>query len=229
MDPDLENLLQLGEQTQGCRIAIMGGTFDPIHYGHLVAAEVARVEFKLAKVIFVPNRQPPHKKNYRVTPADHRYQMTVLATITNPHFYVSQIELNRPGPSYTIDTLRELKKTLDVKAELFFISGADAILDILNWKEADEVMENCSFIAATRPGYPLNELNKCLGHLQAKFSHKVSCVEIPALAISSSSVRKRVAQNRPIKYLIPESVENYIYKHGLYQKSRRDAGDLADE
>ncbi|MGI6576063.1 MAG: nicotinate-nucleotide adenylyltransferase [bacterium] len=219
MDPELKTLLQLWGQTKARRIAIMGGTFDPIHYGHLVAAEAARVEFNLDKVVFVPNRLPPHKKNYRVTAAIHRYQMTVLATITNPFFYVSQIELERPGPSYTVDTLRTLRKELGAEIELFFISGADAILDILTWKDVEEVLEICSFIAATRPGYPLEELSKRLGHLQAKFSHKVSCVEVPALAISSSSVRERVTQNRPIKYLLPESVEYYIYKYKLYQGS----------
>ncbi len=217
MDPEMEDLVQLRGRTASA--AIMGGTFDPIHYGHLVAAEAARVKFQLDKVFFVPNRQPPHKKDYQVTAAKHRYQMTVLATITNPHFYVSRIELDRPAPSYTIDTLRSVKELLGSKTQVFFISGADAILDILTWKDVDEVMEMCYFIAATRPGYRLEELGRRLGYLLKKYSHKVFCVEVPALAISSTDIRERVTQNRPIKYLLPESVENYIYKYELYKRA----------
>lgn len=214
MDPGLHDLEQLRGSVK--RLAIMGGTFDPIHYGHLVAAEAARVEFNLDKVLFVPNRHPPHKKNYIVTGAIHRFQMTVLATITNPHFYVSPIELARPSPSYTIDTIHQIREILTAETEIFFISGADAILDILSWKDAEKLMGMCSFIAATRPGYRLEELSQCLGHLQSKYSHKILCVEVPALAISSTDIRRRVAKNRPIKYLVSESVENYIYKYGLY-------------
>ncbi|NLJ34199.1 MAG: nicotinate-nucleotide adenylyltransferase [Firmicutes bacterium] len=216
MDPEVGDLRQLRGKV--VRVAIMGGTFDPIHYGHLVAAEAARVKFRLDKVLFVPNRLPPHKKDYRVTAAKHRYQMTVLATITNPHFHVSRIELNRPAPSYTIDTLRSVKKLLGPKTQVFFISGADAILDILTWKDVDEVMEMCYFIAAPRPGYQLEELGQRLGYLLNKYSHKVFCVEVPALAISSTDIRERVTQNRPIKYLLPESVEDYIYKYELYER-----------
>lgn len=215
MGPEVRDLIHLQGKVKS--IAIMGGTFNPIHYGHLVTAEAARAEYQLDKVLFVPNRQPPHKKDYPVTAAKHRYHMTVLATITNPHFYVSRIELDRPAPSYTIDTLRSVREVFGPGVKVYFISGADAILDILTWKDVDEVMEMCYFIAATRPGYPLEELGRRLGYLKEKYAHKVYCVEVPALAISSTDIRERVAQNRPIKYLLPESVEYYIYKYKLYQ------------
>jgi nicotinate-nucleotide adenylyltransferase len=196
------------------RVGIMGGTFDPIHYGHLVAAEAARVAFQLEPVLFVPNRLPPHKKDYPVTEAKHRYLMTVLATITNPHFEVSRVELDREGYSYTIDTLRELRASFGPNVELYFISGADAILDLLSWKDVDELLGLCYFIAATRPGY---KLSVELGHLTQRYARKVFKVEVPALAISSTDIRRRVKEGKSIKYLLPEPVENYIYKHKLYQ------------
>ncbi len=137
----------------------MGGTFDPIHYGHLIAAEEARYRFQLARVVFVPCGQPPHKKPYAVTPAEHRYAMTLLATASNPHFIVSRIEIDRPGPSYSVDTVRLLRQQLP-DAELFFITGADAVLEILTWKDSDELIGLCRFIAVTRPGYDLRQLER---------------------------------------------------------------------
>ncbi|MGI6604636.1 MAG: nicotinate-nucleotide adenylyltransferase [bacterium] len=196
------------------RVGIMGGTFDPIHYGHLVAAEAARAAFGLSEVLFVPNRLPPHKKDYPVSDPKHRYLMTVLATITNPFFEVSRIELDREGYSYTIDTLRALSAQFGPAVELYFISGADAIAEILTWKDVDELLGLCYFIAVTRPGY---KLSVKLGHLQQKYSHKVFTVEVPALAISSTDIRKRVMEGKPLKYLLPEAVENYIIKNKLYR------------
>lgn len=198
----------------GQRLGIMGGTFDPIHYGHLVAAEAARTVFGLEKVLFVPNRLPPHKKDYHVSAAKHRYLMAVLATITNKHFEVSRIELDREGMSYTIDTLRALRAVYGSEARLHFISGADAILDLLSWKDVDELLSLCYFIAATRPGYQLSEQ---LQRLQEKYPNRVFRVEVPALAISSTDIRCRVQQGKSLKYLLPESVEYYIYKHNLYR------------
>ncbi|NLG87353.1 MAG: nicotinate-nucleotide adenylyltransferase [Firmicutes bacterium] len=195
------------------RLGIMGGTFDPIHYGHLVAAEAARAAFELDNVLFVPNRLPPHKKDYPVSEPKHRYLMAVLATITNPYFDVSRIELDRDGISYTIDTLRALRQVYGSTAKLHFISGADAILDLLSWKDVDELLALCYFIAATRPGYQLSDQ---LLKLQKKYPNRVFRVEVPALAISSTGIRCRVREGKPIKYLLPEPVEYYIYKHGLY-------------
>ncbi|MFY9188150.1 MAG: nicotinate-nucleotide adenylyltransferase [bacterium] len=197
----------------GIRLGIMGGTFDPIHYGHLVTAEAARTAFNLDQVLFVPNRLPPHKKDYQVSEAKDRYLMAVLATITNKYFEASRLELDRAGISYTIDSLRALRAAHGPEAELHFISGADAILDLLGWKDVDELLALCYFIAATRPGYQLSEQ---LQRLQEDYPNRVFRVEVPALAISSTDIRRRVELGKSIKYLLPEPVEHYIYKNKLY-------------
>lgn len=199
------------------RIAIMGGTFDPIHFGHLVAAEAARDIFKLDRVFFVPSGNPPHKKNYPVTDAKHRCLMTNLAVAANPYFEVSSIEIEREGYSYAIDTVTEFYNRYKSQAELFFITGADAILEILTWKNVERLTELCCFIAATRPGTHLNELLKFIKKLPDNIGKKIHIMEVPALAISSTDIRQRVANHRTIKYLLPEAVEQYIVKNGLYQ------------
>ena len=196
------------------RIGIMGGTFDPIHYGHLVTAEVARARFHLDEVIFVPAGSPPHKQNNDITMAWHRYHLTLLATGTNPYFTVSDLELRRQGPSYTIDTIGDVREQGLAKGEdreIFFITGADAILEIMTWHRVADLLAQCSFIAATRPGYQLDHL--ALSPVMAKSIH---FMEVPALAISSTDIRRRLASGEPIKYLLPEEVENYIYKYRLY-------------
>ncbi|NMA55144.1 MAG: nicotinate-nucleotide adenylyltransferase [Firmicutes bacterium] len=205
--------LEQVEGQPGIRLGIMGGTFDPIHYGHLVTAEAARDAFGLDKVLFVPNKLPPHKKDYQVSGAKHRYLMVVLATITNRFFEASRIELDRGGISYTIDTLRSLRSVYGSEVELYFISGADAILDLLGWKDVDELMALCYFIAATRPGYRLSEQ---LLRLQNEYPSRVFFVEVPALAISSTDIRRRVKLGKSIKYLLPEPVEYYLRKNKLY-------------
>lgn len=197
------------------RLGIMGGTFDPIHYGHLVTAEAARARFNLDRVIFVPTGQPPHKLNQQVSSARHRYLMTVLATITNPFFEVSSVEIDRKGLTYTIDTVREFIRRFGDDTELFFITGADAVLDILSWREVDNLAKLCQFIAATRPGFSMADLNRIKTAIRA-CSGVVHEIEVPALAISSTDIRQRVKERRPIKYLVPESVEYYILKNGLY-------------
>lgn len=190
----------------------MGGTFDPIHYGHLVTAEAVRHEFDIDMTLFIPTGRPPHKNNDYVTDPEDRYMMTVLATETHPSFYVSRIEIERVGKTYTIDTINQLKESSPKGTEFFFITGADAFLQIFTWKNPEELLKSCTFIAATRPGYDrsliLNEI---------KDKETVHFIEVPALSISSSDIRKRVQEQRPIKYLLPESVENYIYKHNLYR------------
>lgn len=187
----------------------MGGTFDPVHLGHLVTAEQARVDVGLDEVVFVPAGSPWQKEDADVTGAEHRYLMTVLATAANPHFSVSRLEVDRTGPTYTVDTLRSLKDTL-VDTELFFITGADAILNILTWKDADVAMELASFVAATRPGYDLAAL------ADHDLTDRVALLDVPALAISSSDVRSRFATGRPVRYLVPREVEEFARKHGLY-------------
>jgi nicotinate-nucleotide adenylyltransferase len=200
------------------KIGIMGGTFDPIHYGHLVTAGEARWQFGLSEVVFVPNRHPPQKDPQEVSEPEHRYLMTLLATVTNMHFTVSRIEIERPGPSYTIDTIRELRRMCP-HDELYYVTGADALRQILHgeWRETERLLGLCQFIAASRPGYHVDSsmwmsANNRLGERL----RNVHTIEIPALAISSTDIRTRVRNNRPIKYLVPEPVEEYIAKHQLY-------------
>ncbi|SHM61712.1 nicotinate-nucleotide adenylyltransferase [Caldanaerovirga acetigignens] len=201
----------------GKRIGIMGGTFDPIHFGHLVTAEEARINFELDKVIFVPTGKPPHKKDYEVTDSEHRYLMTALATNNNPFFEVSRIEIDRKGYSYTVDTLNQMVQIYGKDTSLFFISGADAVLDILTWKNIKEVLDICTFIAATRPGYPINKLKDKLEEIKRLYGKDVYLLEVTAIAISSTDIRRKVKEGRSIKYLVPEGVEKYILKNGLYR------------
>ena len=195
----------------------MGGTFDPVHFGHLVAAEEALVQFNLDKVVFMPTGRPVRKTHRHVSSAEDRYLMTVVATASNPDFEVSRLEIDRPGDTYTIDTMLELREIHGPRAEVFFISGADAVRDILTWKDADRVAELCTFIAATRPGFDVaSTLADFAAH--AAFKPRVEVMEVPALAISSSDIRARVAARRPIRYLLPEDVAAYIEKNGLYRE-----------
>ena len=200
------------------RIGLMGGTFDPIHYGHLVTAEEVRGQFALERVVFVPSGQPPHKAPEGVTPAEHRYVMTVLATTSNPHFDVSRVDIDRPGPSYTVDTLTAARELYGPDTELYFITGADALLEILTWKSPERLLSLCRFVAATRPGYPLERVELVAGELFRRYRSRVLVVPVPAVAISSSDIRDRVRAGRSIRYLVPEPVAEYIYKHRLYVK-----------
>lgn len=188
------------------RIGVMGGTFDPIHNGHLVAASEARQHFALDEVVFVPTGQPYQKHN--VSEAEHRYLMTVVATASNPDFTVSRIDIDRKGPTYTIDTLRELREQRP-DADLFFISGADAVAQILDWKDAAELFELAHFVAVSRPGHRLNVSGLPEQH--------VSLLEVPALAISSTDCRSRVSRDFPVWYLVPDGVVQYISKYHLYR------------
>jgi nicotinate-nucleotide adenylyltransferase len=188
----------------------MGGTFDPIHYGHLVTAEEALEQFELEGVLFVPTGRPWMKEHEVVSPAEDRYLMTVIATASNPLFSVSRIEVDRDGPTYTVETLRSLKAEHD--ADLFFVTGADAILEMFQWKEREELFELAHFIAATRPGYDIAGFE-----VPEHAKDAVSVMNIPALAISSTDIRARVKAGGPIRYLVPEGVKSYIEKAGLYR------------
>ncbi|MEA2015575.1 MAG: nicotinate-nucleotide adenylyltransferase [Actinomycetota bacterium] len=202
------------------KIGIMGGTFNPIHNGHLVTAQEALSQFNLDKVLFIPTGNPPHKVEDNLVSAEDRFIMTVIATSSNSNFFVSRMEVERKGESYTIDTLRELKKTYGRDSQLFFITGADAILEILTWKDTDEIVNLCRFIAATRPGYDitrLEELRRKFFSKSADADKRIFVMEIPALSISSTDIRRRVKSSRPIDYLLPEGVTNYILKHGFYK------------
>jgi nicotinate-nucleotide adenylyltransferase len=195
------------------RVGVMGGTFDPIHHGHLVAAEEARWQFRLDQVVFVPTGQP-WQKPAGVTGAEDRYLMTVIATASNPAFSVSRLEIDTPGPTYTVDTLRRLRAELDPGTRLFFVTGADAVLQILTWKDPDEVLALAELIAATRPGHDLADLAEKV----PSATGRVHPMRIPALAISSTEIRARVAAGAPIQYLVPEGVARYVEKRGLYRR-----------
>jgi nicotinate-nucleotide adenylyltransferase len=194
----------------GRRLGVMGGTFDPIHYGHLVTAEEALAQFELEGVLFVPTGLPWMKEHEVVSPAEDRYLMTVIATASNPLFRVSRIEVEREGPTYTVETLRALKAEED--ADLYFITGADAILEIVQWKDRADLFDLARFIAATRPGYDMAGFE-----VPGEMSDAVIVMNIPALAISSTDIRDRVQAGRPIRYLVPEGVKSYIEKAGLYR------------
>jgi len=200
------------------RIGIMGGTFDPIHYGHLVTAEEALVQFNLDRVIFMPTGQPVAKHGRRVTDPEHRYLMTVVATASNPDFEVSRREIDRPGPTYTVDTMSELRGVFGPLAELYFITGADAVWEILSWKDAGRLATLCRLIAATRPGYDLSRFAKA--HGGSGLLPAVEFMEVPALAISSTDIRTRIAAKRPVRYLLPEAVAAYARKNALYEDDR---------
>lgn len=200
------------------RLAIMGGTFDPIHYGHLVAAEAVRVGFDLDKVLFIPTGNPPHKKFKKITDAKHRYEMTVLATKNNPYFEVSRIEIDRVGTTYTVDTILQLKKIYGEDTQLFFITGADALLEIHTWYNFEQLLNMCELVAASRPGFDQSELEQKRQEIQSKYHKNIHVIEIPSLAISSTDIRERVRSNRPIRYLLPEEVQQYITEHSIYRE-----------
>ncbi|MEW6065617.1 nicotinic acid mononucleotide adenylyltransferase [Desulforamulus profundi] len=197
------------------QICLMGGTFDPIHYGHLVVAEEVRQKFGIQKVIFIPAARPPHKMGQEISEPHHRVNMTRLATASNRYFEVSTIEIERQGLSYTIDTVQEIKSIYKIET-VYFITGADAVLEILTWKEAEKLLNMCTFIAATRPGYNLNNLKETLKSLPGEIFKKTLPLEVPALSISSSDIRQRVREGRSIKYLLPEPVEQYIKENKIY-------------
>lgn len=188
------------------RLGVMGGTFDPIHHGHLVAASEVAAALSLDEVIFVPTGEPWQKSE--VTEGEHRYLMSVIATASNPRFKVSRVDIDRSGPTYTVDTLRDIRSSYP-DAELFFISGADAIAQIMTWKNMQDLWDLAHFVAVSRPGHALKIPNAPEG--------AISTLEIPALAISSTDIRARVEAEKPVWYLVPDGVVQYIAKHDLYR------------
>jgi len=194
------------------RVGVMGGTFDPVHHGHLVAASEVAHRFALDEVVFVPTGRPWQKDARDVAPAEDRYLMTVIATASDPRFRVSRVDVDRDGPTYTVDTLRDLRAEYDassVPTELFFITGADALASIASWRDSDEVLGLAHFVGVTRPGHALTDPGLPEG--------SVTLVEVPALAISSTDCRARVAAGAPIRYLVPDGVLEYVAKRGLYR------------
>ncbi|WP_281496791.1 nicotinate-nucleotide adenylyltransferase [Ornithinimicrobium sp. F0845] len=191
------------------RLGVMGGTFDPIHHGHLVAASEAAALLDLDEVVFVPTGQPYRKDDRRVSPAEHRYLMTVIATASNPRFTVSRVDIDRQGPTYTYDTLRDLR-ALRPEDDLFFITGADALAEILSWKDADKMFELAHFVGVTRPGHELSDDGLPVD--------RVTLLNVPAMAISSTDCRQRTEQGEPVWYLVPDGVVQYIGKYHLYKE-----------
>jgi nicotinate-nucleotide adenylyltransferase len=198
-----------GTLGEGKRVGVMGGTFDPIHHGHLVAASEVGHAFNLDEVIFVPTGQPWQKNGRKVSPAEDRYLMTVIATASNPRFSVSRVDIDRPGETYTIDTLRDLRARRGPDVEFFFITGADALTKMISWRDWDELFSMAQFVGCTRPGHRLS--------VASLPPERVSLIEIPALAISSTECRDRVRAGQPIWYLVPDGIVQYISKRGLYR------------
>ncbi|MDP7723803.1 nicotinate-nucleotide adenylyltransferase [Mycobacterium sp. TY814] len=211
-------------QKQLRRLGVMGGTFDPIHYGHLVAASEVAHKFCLDEVVFVPSGQP-WQKDRQVSAAEDRYLMTVIATASNPRFSVSRVDIDRGGPTYTKDTLRDLR-TLNADAELYFITGADALASILTWQGWEEMFELARFIGVSRPGYELrhDHITDVLGELPQE---ALTLVEVPALAISSTDCRQRALERRPLWYLMPDGVVQYVSKRRLYRTPERSENPAA--
>ncbi|MCL4424886.1 MAG: nicotinate-nucleotide adenylyltransferase [Firmicutes bacterium] len=210
-------------------LGIMGGTFNPIHFGHLAAAEAAREAFGLERVIFVPSGRPPHKDSRQVVAPEHRYLMTLLATLDNPSFEVSRLEIDRPGPSFTIDTLRQLRDQFGESAQLFFVTGADAVAELPKWRDYEQIRALAQIIAVTRPGYPLpvgeGFLDRAPGADHSAGGQKpILTLEVPSVAISSHDLRRRVRLGLSLRYLIPDPVRDYIYRNRLYLDQGREEG-----
>lgn len=202
------------DNSDGRKIGIMGGTFDPIHYGHLLAADEAHAAFGLSEVVFIPSGHPPHKADKKLTAPEDRYIMTELATVVCPYFSVLRVETDRQGVSYTIDTLRALRTMPEYAgAHFYFITGLDAVLDIVSWKNPEEIMTMCRFVAVSRYGYT----HKKMEELPDRLRKKIIPLEIPLLAISSTELRERVRTGRSIRFMVPPTVEQFIRKKSLYR------------
>lgn len=195
------------------RLGILGGTFDPIHYGHLFIAEEARVLYGLQQVLFIPNGTPPHKLGLGVTPAEHRAAMVTLAITPNPNFVFSPLEIKRSGISYTIDTLKSLQAE-NPNAELFYIAGLDTVFDLKNWRSPEQVMQSCKILVAARPGYDASEISL---HVPSEYCNRFHLLPTPELGVRATDIRQRVREGRTIRYLTPDPVIQYIEEARLYR------------
>lgn len=204
-------------ENERLKIGIMGGTFDPIHYAHLATAEYVREKFKLDKILFIPTGNPPHKAKLRTDKVD-RYNMVLLATKNNKYFITSSMEINREKRTYTVDTLKELHKIYK-NSEIYFITGADTICDMENWRNVGENFELATFIAAARPGIRQSEAKQKIEKLQNLYDAKIETVDAPSLDISSTYIREKIKEKKSVKYLIPEDVQKYIYEKKIYKQN----------
>jgi len=202
------------------RIGVLGGTFDPIHYGHLAAAEEARAKLNLQKVVFVVAGIPPHKLDEEITPAEDRYAMVELAIASNPHFSLSRVDMDRPGPSYTVDTIQFLRQQWGEDTEIFFIMGMDSLLEIETWHQPQRLIQLCRLVAVERPGFvpDLEGLEAAMPGITAR----TEIIDMPEVDISSTDLQRRVRQGLPIKYQVPPEVEEYIYQHRLYLEKAKE-------
>ncbi|OPZ84837.1 MAG: Nicotinate-nucleotide adenylyltransferase [Firmicutes bacterium ADurb.Bin419] len=200
------------------KIGISGGTFNPIHYGHLIVAEMVRDEFGLEKILFVPSGMPPHKDLRDVAGAEHRFNMVRQAVNNNPYFFESRVEVERGGYTYTIDTLKNLRQTYGKDAKLYYIIGADVLSDLLTWRNYQEVFGICEFIAVLRPGNGIEVFNRQMEYLRDNFGAVIHFMDTPLIEISSTEIRNRIKQGKSIKYLVPDSVEDYIKENRLYHE-----------
>jgi nicotinate-nucleotide adenylyltransferase len=199
------------------RIGVIGGTFDPIHYGHLAAAEEARVKVELEKVMFVVAGLPPHKMDEEVTPVEHRLAMVELGIASNPFFEISRVDVDRPGPSYTVDTISILREQSGGEAEFFFVMGLDSLVELPSWHEPHRLIQLCRLIAVKRPGFQVD-----LARLEASvpgISARLEIIDMPEVDISSTDLQRRVREGLPIKYQVPDKVEKYIEEHRVYRRS----------
>lgn len=200
------------------KIGISGGTFNPIHNGHLIVAEMVREEFGLEEVLFIPSGMPPHKDLKDVAEAEHRLNMVQQAVKNNPYFFESRVEVERGGYTYTIDTVKNLREVYGNDTRLYYIIGADVLGDLLTWRNYQEVFKLCGFIAVMRPGNDTEGFNRQMEYLKDTFGAVIHFINTPLIEISSTNIRNRVKEGKSIKYLVPEAVENYIKEKGLYQK-----------
>lgn len=200
------------------KIGLMGGSFDPIHNGHLVLAEQVRTRFQMDKIIFIPSGNPPHKET--LASKEDRYKMTQLAIEDNEFFEISRIELDQDHKTYTIDTVKRLQEMYGDSVEVFFITGADMMIDLPTWKNFDELVTICKFIGSTRPGVDYTELSNQIDALVRDYKADITITQVPALAISSTDIRRRIKYNLSIRYLLPKPTEEYIYEHNLYSDKR---------
>ena len=202
------------------RIGLLGGTFDPIHYGHLVVAEEVYAALGLTEMVFVPAGQPPHKQGEIITAAVHRLAMLQLAIVSNPHFSISYVDLDRPGPSYTVDTLRLLRQQWGAQTALYFVVGWDSLEELSSWRDPEGILEQVTHLVAIhRPGYKeLSDHRTRLEERLPALKQRLLTMPVPQFHISATDLRQRVAEGRPIKYQTPVAVEYYIAQHGLYRQ-----------
>ncbi|MGB9618929.1 MAG: nicotinate-nucleotide adenylyltransferase [Armatimonadota bacterium] len=214
------------EASESATIGLMGGTFDPVHVGHLILAQEAREQLGLDEVLFIPAREPPHKPGQVVASVDDRLQMVKLATRDEEYFVCSRVELDRAGPSYTIDTIKEMRRLLGQSARMYLLMGADEARDLMSWRDPYGIQELVTIVVADRPGCSFQSARK---RLPEDLARKLVRLKMPGVDISSTQIRERVRSGRSIKYLVPRDVEQYILENGLYKENPHEVPEQVRE